>query len=86
MAKIECEKGAVVRKLLERMQYFLALYKINSVTSKEFKEWANMRFESILATYILRNGYMKTAELMTKDSRVEVCMRKEGQKSQDSIS
>lgn len=72
MAKTEGDKSKTLDRLSERLNHLFDLAKLSSVTSEEFNDWMDIRFDVTLATYMLRNGYLRTAELMTSDKRIGV--------------
>lgn len=53
----------------------MSLDKTTSYSSNEFNDWIVKRFEIILATYMYRCGYNKTADAIVAESKLEVSIK-----------
>ncbi|KAL9107541.1 MAG: hypothetical protein Q9227_007541 [Pyrenula ochraceoflavens] len=65
------EELSLYQQSERRIQHLQDLYQIESLTDVKYDQWSRMRLDRLLVDYLLRSGYLKTAESLAKEKGID---------------
>ena len=65
------EQDKLFKESKARLEHLNDLFSIPSLADVKYEEWSKVRLNRLLVDYLLRKGYMQTAQLLAKEKGIE---------------